>query len=82
MPDGHRPRTSQVTAVDDQFGTHTLENLWLDAGPSACSPAGGTKPEPQRGPELLNRGANVGAKLGLWVTRVKADTRRLIQKIF
>jgi hypothetical protein len=23
MPDDHRPGVSQVTAVDDQFGTHT-----------------------------------------------------------
>jgi predicted nucleic acid-binding Zn ribbon protein len=25
MPHGHCPTTSQVTAVDDQFGTHTIE---------------------------------------------------------
>jgi hypothetical protein len=23
MPDGHHPGTLQVTAMDDQFGTHT-----------------------------------------------------------
>jgi hypothetical protein len=23
MPDGHRPAPQQVTAMDDQFGTHT-----------------------------------------------------------
>jgi hypothetical protein len=27
MPDGHRPGTSQVTTVDDQFGIHTLRNV-------------------------------------------------------
>jgi hypothetical protein len=26
MPDYHQPAISQVTAVDDQFGTHTLED--------------------------------------------------------
>jgi hypothetical protein len=24
MPDGHRPAISQVTGLDDQFGTHTI----------------------------------------------------------
>jgi hypothetical protein len=31
MPDRHRPAMPQVTAVDDQFGTHRLEQLGLSA---------------------------------------------------
>jgi hypothetical protein len=36
MPDGHRPATPQVPAMDDQFGTHRLnrlpsaDNSWTD----------------------------------------------------
>ena len=48
MPDGHGPAIPQVTAVDDQFGTHTQVNTPCDEFGTAHAPrpAGRSSPSP------------------------------------
>jgi hypothetical protein len=52
-----------------------VENRWSHQVPSFGNPAGGTKLERQSGSDLPISGAGRGARLELWVTRIKADAQ-------